>query len=103
MKKVDIQRFKPQAVFLQIGNLRSIPVEGIVGIFDMDTATRSPVTAQYLREAEKRGGITSVSTALPKSFIIYDDGVLEQIYFSPFSAAILRQRMEIGAVIQVQM
>ena len=80
-------------MFLEIGNLRTIPIAGIVGIFDMDSATRSPVTAELLRRAQSRGGITSVSTLLPKSFIIYDDGELEQIYFSPFSAAILRQRI----------
>ena len=93
MKKVDIRRFKPEKVFLEIGNLRTVPIEGIVGIFDMDSATKSDVSQDLLRRAQNRGGITSVSSSLPKSFIIYDDGELEQIYFSPFSAAILRQRM----------
>ena len=78
---------------MEIGNLRTIPIAGIVGVFDMDSATRSPVTAEFLRQAQNSGAITSVSTSLPKSFIIYDDGELEQIYFSPFSAAILIQRM----------
>lgn len=93
MKKVDIRRFKLEKVFLEIGNLRTIPIEGIVGIFDMDSATKSEISQDLLRRAQNRGGITSVSSSLPKSFIIYDDGELEQIYFSPFSAAILRQRM----------
>ena len=99
MKKVDIRRFKPEKVFLEIGNLRTIPIAGIIGVFDMDSATCSPVTAELLRQAQNRGGITSVSTSLPKSFIIYDDGELEQIYFSPFSASILKQRMETESII----
>lgn len=70
-----------------------IPTEGIVGIFDMDSATRSPVTAELLRRAQNEGRITSVSTSLPKSFIVYDDGELEQIYLCPFSASILIQRI----------
>ena len=94
MKKVDIQRFRSEPVYLEIGNLRSIPIGGIVGVFDMDSATLSSVTKEFLKEKQRQGGITTVSTALPKSFILYDDGVLEQIYFSPFSSSVLRQRME---------
>ena len=98
MKKVDIQRFKPEKIFLEIGNLRTIPIEGIVGIFDMDRATHSKITGEFLRQSQHMGAITSVSTSLPKSFIVYDDGELEQIYFSPFSAAVLKQRMETESI-----
>ena len=89
-------------MYLEIGNLRMIPTAGIIGIFDMDSATVSPITKQMLRDKQKQGAITTAATQLPKSFILYDDGEWEQIYFSPFSATILKQRMEIGSVIQVQ-
>lgn len=94
MKKVDIQRFRSEKVFLEIGNLRTIPIAGIIGIFDMDSTTLSAVSRAFLQEKQKYGGITSVSSALPKSFILYDDGELEQIYFSPFSASVLRHRLK---------
>lgn len=93
MKKVDIRNFRHEAVYLEIGNLRMIPTAGIIGIFDMDSATVSPVTKEFLKEKQKQGGITTVGNFLPKSFILYDDGEWEQVYFSPFSASILRQRM----------
>ena len=102
MKKVDIRNYRPEAVYLEIGNLRMIPTAGIIGIFDMDSATVSSVTKEFLREKEKQGGITTVGNFLPKSFILFDDGELEQIYFSPFSATVLKQRMEIGSVIHLQ-
>ena len=79
---------------MEIGNLRTIPIAGIVGIFDMDSATMSAQTREFLKNYQKVGAITSVSAALPKSFIVYDDGELEQIYFSPFSAAVLRHRLK---------
>ena len=103
MKKVDIRKFRSDCIFLEIGNLRSIPCEGIVGIFDLDTATNAKITADFLKKKQAEGGITTASAALPKSFILYDDGEWEQIYFSPFSASVLRQRMESGSVIQVHM
>ena len=94
MKKVDIRRFRSEGVYLEIGNLRSIPISGIIGVFDMDSATLSATTKDFLKEKQKQGGITTASTSLPKSFILYDDGILEQVYFSPFSSAVLRQRMQ---------
>lgn len=93
MKKVDIRRFRSDSVYLEIGNLRSIPIMGIIGIFDMDSATLSSVTRDFLKEKQKVGGITTASVSLPKSFILYDDGELEQVYFSPFSSSVLKQRM----------
>lgn len=96
MKKVDIQNYRTESVYLQIGNLRSIPTEGIVGIFDMDSATESPVTRTWLQKKQKEGAITTVAASLPKSFILYDDGEWEQVYFSPFSASVLRQRLKNG-------
>ena len=94
LKKVDIRNFRKEAVYLEIGNLRSIPISGILGIFDMDSATVSAVTRDMLKEKQKTGEITTASTSLPKSFILYDDGELEQIFFSPFSSVILRQRLQ---------
>lgn len=94
MKKVDIRKFRSESVYLEIGNLRSIPIAGIIGIFDMDSATLSAATKNFLKEKQRQGGITTASTALPKSFILYDDGILEQVYFSPFSSLVLRQRMQ---------
>ena len=40
------------AIRLHAGNGRTVPVSRIVGIFDMDTATVSEVTKNYLRRAE---------------------------------------------------
>ena len=55
---------------LSLGAGVSVATEDILGIFDMDTATVSPVTKKFLNTAQKRGGVTVVGEELPKSFVV---------------------------------
>ena len=57
-------------MFVHIGSSRNIPVSGILGIFDMDTATVAPQTKRFLSRAQRDGHIVNVSDELPKSFIV---------------------------------
>ena len=64
-------------MYLHVGNNKSIRIKDIIGIFDTDNATMSPVTRQYLSAAEKIGRLTVAVEEIPKSFIVYNtpDGV----------------------------
>lgn len=57
-------------MYLHIGNGESIKKREIIGIFDLDTATVSPITKNYITEKEKNGKITYTDTDLPRSFIL---------------------------------
>lgn len=94
MKKAVIVDFKNKSVYVNIGNNRNIPTSGIVGIYDMDSSTRSNLMRKWLRDAQKNGQVVSVATSLPKSIIYYDDGIQENVYFSPFSPAVIQGRIE---------
>ena len=83
--KTTGKKRQPGEIYLDAGGGRFLPADGIVGIFDMDTATVSPVTRNFLRRSERRGETVTVKAELPKTFILYDDGVRETVYFSPFS------------------
>ncbi len=78
-------------MFLHIGNKKSIKTKDIIGIFDMDTATVSPITKEYLKTAERDKRTVSVSLELPKAFILKDDGT---VYFSQISTSTLQGRNE---------
>lgn len=80
-------------MYLHVGNNRNIRVRDIIGIFDADNATRSPVSKKYLSESEKRGLVSSAAEELPKSFVLYrtEDGC--QICFSPLSPQTLKGRL----------
>ena len=81
-------------MYLHVGNNKDIKMTDIVGIFDTDTATVSRATKQYLSQAEKRGETVSVSTELPKSFIVTNKGGRTTVYFSQLSCKTLCQRAE---------
>lgn len=80
-------------MYLHVGNNRNIRVRDIIGIFDADNATRSPVSKKYLSESEKRGLVSSAAEELPKSFILYrtEDGC--RVCFSPLSPQTLKGRL----------
>ena len=55
---------------LYLGAGVSVPADGILGIFDMDTATGSPSTKKFLKTAQKHGCVNVVGDELPKSFVV---------------------------------
>ena len=80
-------------MYVHIGNNVILRKKQVLGIFDMDNATVSPVTRSYLSKAQKAGQVESVSIDIPKSFIVYREKEGTKIYFSPLSQASLMGRM----------
>ncbi len=78
---------------LHIGEGKTVPTDTVIGIFDMDTATVSPVTKKFLSGAQHRDDVINVSDELPKSFVVTDGTV----YLSQLSPATLVQRAEHGS------
>ena len=62
----------------------------IIGIFDLDSTTEEYTTREFLRSAEKKGILISVSRDIPRSIIVTEDFV----YLSGFSSKTLHQRLE---------
>ena len=84
-------------IYLNVGAGKSIREKDIVGIFDMDTATVSPVTRKLLTEAEKTRRTEFPSYEIPKSFVLYKDEHGEmKVCFSQFSSASLLGRVGKG-------
>ncbi len=93
MKKPVIYNLKKESRYLNVGNNRSIPVSGIVGIFDIDSTTVSRNMREWLISCQKEGILVSVAASLPKSVILYDDGVGRSVWFSSFNASVLKSRI----------
>ena len=84
-------------MYLHVGNHRNIREKRIIGIFDTDTSTVSPVTKKFLSQLEKSGRLTSAGNEIPKSFILYEDKKDRKtglVCFSQFSANSLAKRLE---------
>lgn len=80
-------------MFLHAGNGKNIRESDIIGIFDMDNATISPVTRKFLNEEQKRKNVTSVAADIPKSFILYRKDGEVKVLFSTLSTSALIGRM----------
>lgn len=88
-------------MYLHLGNETIIKTEDIIGIFDMDNTTVSKHSRRYLSLAEKKGEAVTVSSELPKSFVVCaGKGKKEQrVYISQISASTLLRRAELNITI----
>ena len=80
-------------MYLHIGNGEIVNNEDMIGIFDMDTATVSSVSRQFLSSAEQKKEIWYGDRDIPKSFIVCSEGKEKQkIVFSRISSSALKLR-----------
>lgn len=87
-------------MYLHLGQETLVKTEDIVGIFDMDNTTISKWTRRYLTRAEKAGEVISVTTDLPKTFVVVSRAKGkhragekdDRVYLSQISSATLRKR-----------
>ena len=81
-------------MYVHAGNNRIIRTRDIIGIFDMDSATMTSATRDFLKKAEKEGRMITVKEDIPKSFIVTSDE--DKIYISQISSTALCGRVDNG-------
>lgn len=80
-------------MYLHLGMDKVITFDDIIGIFDLDTATVSKNTRNYLAKAEKDGIVENVCYDLPKSFIVCRNKKGEdKVYIAQISSSTLLKR-----------
>lgn len=72
-------------MFVKLENGLSVRKKEIIGIFNMDTSTVSPVTRDYIKQANSERKIIYASKRVPESFILADNGFFENVYMTSFS------------------
>ena len=74
-----------------------LPRASIVGIFDLDTATVSGHTREFLRRAQEAGQVAAAGDDLPQSFIVASALVGESaevcVYLLPQNSANLSKKL----------
>ncbi len=84
-------------MYLHLGQGVMIPHDEIIGIFDLDNASDSKWTRDFLREAEEQSVVISVCDDIPRSFVVADHPYHPQIvYLSQLSSQTLQKRVEQG-------
>ena len=98
-------------MYLHLGQNIVVPEDSVVGIFDLDNSSWSPITRKYLSDAEKNGNLVSISEDIPKSFILCTEisgeisgensyNATGKIYLSQVSSQTLLKRSELTQFIQ---
>lgn len=82
-------------MYLHLGGDIVVRKKYIVGIFDLDTATISKHTKNYLTLAEKEGRVVNVSYELPKSFVVCVEDKTVKVYISQISSQTLMKRFAV--------
>ncbi len=78
-------------MYLNAGN-EEILKRNIIGIFDLDTASVSKKTRDFLAAAEKEGRVTLLTYDLPRSFILTEENGAQRVYLSQYAANTLLAR-----------
>ena len=79
-------------MYLYLGGETLVLEKNIIGIFDLDTATVSKHTRNYLKKKEKTKKVVNVTYELPKSFIIEEKNNEIKVYISQISSNTLSKR-----------
>ncbi len=81
-------------MYLHIGNKRNVKIKDIIGIFDLDTATVTKSSKEFINRMERSGQLEYDDTDLPRSFVLCGDRSECLVRLSRISSQGLRQRLE---------
>ena len=81
-------------MYIHLGRDYVLNDRDIIGIFNLETTTISPRGREFLNYAQKNGAVVSLSDELPQSYVLVDGGVVDTVYLSELSSAVLRRRAE---------
>ena len=81
-------------MYLHIGNGESVKKEEIIGIFDLDTATISKITKDFINKSQKKSIVSYTDLDLPRSFILVGNKKENKVKLSRISTIGLKQRIE---------
>ena len=80
-------------MYIHLGNNTMLRTDEIIGIFDLDNASVSKRTRDFLSRAEKEKKVITTSYELPKSFVIASSKKGEtKIFLSQLSSNTLLKR-----------
>lgn len=79
-------------MYLHLGQDVVVRERDIIGIFDLEKASVSKRTKEFLSGAGKTGTVVTVSYEMPKSFVVAESGGCRTVYISQISTAALLRR-----------
>ncbi|MBR2965801.1 MAG: DUF370 domain-containing protein [Clostridia bacterium] len=81
-------------MYLHIGNKKSVKKEKIIGIFDLDTATVSGISKDFINRKQREGLLEYDDDDLPRSFVLYEENKKSFVKLSRISSVGLKIRAD---------
>lgn len=86
---------KKNNIVLHLGSGFCVDLKNVVAIFDIEKASTSKITKEYLSEAGKAKRVVTCSYELPKSFVVsLDEDLTERVYICGVAAQTLIKRIQ---------
>ncbi len=79
-------------MYIHVGQDVVVQDKDIVGVFDLDNASVSKRTRDFLNKNEKQKNVVNVSDDLPKTFIVCQKNAKTTVYLSQISSVTLRRK-----------
>ncbi|MBQ7726782.1 MAG: DUF370 domain-containing protein [Clostridia bacterium] len=86
-------------MYLHLGSNTVVSSKEIIGIFDLDSTTVSKHTRDFLKTAEQKGEVVTVSYELPKSFLLAGKRNHQRIFLSQLASSTLYKRSDFTTII----
>lgn len=86
-------------MYLHLGQDYIVPLQSVVAVFDMDTATASRRTARLIERLQQEGRILELYDDLPRAGVLCETALGETLYLTGLSTQALQRRAEKGYAI----
>lgn len=83
-------------MYLHVGNEIILNEKDIIGVFDIENASISKFTKEFLSRSQKAGAVVTVTSDIPKSLIVWEKNGEKKIFLSQLAPATLRKRQRRG-------
>ncbi len=83
-------------MYLHLGQETVVRTKDIIGIFDIENASISKYTKDFLSNATNNQQVYNVSYEMPKSFIVCQTDKGQKLYISQISSRTLLKRAKLG-------
>lgn len=83
-------------MYLHLGQDYIVPLQTVVAVFDMDTATASKRTCGLLSSMQEEGRIIELYEDLPRAAVLCENALGETLYLTQLSPQALQRRAEKG-------
>lgn len=83
-------------MYLHLGQDYIVPLQSVVCMFDMDTATASKRTRELLTRMQDEGRIIEIYDDLPRTAVLCEHALGETLYLTGLLTKTLQKRAEKG-------